>query len=83
MNKFTIEKIIANFDKEPIEVKHADLHHLDAPDEYSFKRACPECENGVLPGQRAPVTLRMLPIDHCLLCGRRFIYTDYDEFKNY
>jgi hypothetical protein len=62
-----------NIEKDPIEVKHADLERDDPT---TFRSICPACKAGTLAGRRDPETFEILSEDNCILCGQRFIYTD-------
>lgn len=65
-----------NYEKPPIHIKHSELEPTgDSP----FRSKCPTCQHGVLLVSRDRRTLELVPIDMCVLCGRRFIYDDFAE----
>lgn len=71
----TPEQALENYHKEPLEVEHKKLTR--ASEESNFRSKCPECGEGYLLVQRDqlyPFYIRTT--DNCILCGRRFIYTD-------
>jgi len=64
---------------DPISIKHADLDAC-TPEIDVFRSDCPICEGGLLLGERAKDSYKLLSEDRCTLCGQRFIYTDMEEF---
>ncbi len=71
MNEDELTGINAN--KEPIEVKHADLERSG---ESAYRSVCPSCKAGYLLVKRDQTTFEILSEDNCILCGQQFVYMD-------
>lgn len=70
-------QIIKNLNIAPLEVKHKELKRAEEDSQY--KSICPNCERGLLLMQRDNVTFFLKKDDNCILCGRRYVYTDIVE----
>ena len=64
--------VAENLEKPIVQVRHADLKRMN--DTSPFRSWCPTCDQGVMLVQRDGV--KLLRIDHCTMCGQRFVYTD-------
>ena len=74
------EEVLENHKLDPLVVKHSELTRVS--DHSFYRSACPECEEGVLLVKRnPPPSLELQEDDHCIRCGRRFIYEDIKEMR--
>jgi len=72
-------KVVArNVAEPPVEVEYYGLERTH-PGRWASK--CPICKGGVLLVHRNNETLEILAQDNCMLCGRRFVYTDVGEMR--
>jgi len=65
--------------RKPIRLKHSSLRRVG---DSMFKSECPKCREGTLPVTRDQKTLKVIAEDYCLLCGQRFIYTDFERIAD-
>ena len=65
-----------NIGKPWVRVRHETLKRMN--DTSPYRSWCPVCDQGVMLVQRSGVDL--LRVDHCSMCGQRFIYED-DEIE--
>ena len=72
-----LQKVKENYAKPPLKIKHSEIERTNSDTTYRSK--CPECKTGALLMKRNQETLELLPDDVCVVCGRRFIYTDLKE----
>jgi hypothetical protein len=78
MKEFLSPRQMQNYLKEPCHVTHSKLQRADSS---HYRSICPDCVKGVLLVGRDPKTFELLAEDNCILCARRFIYTDIEELR--
>lgn len=78
----TRQKILVNFQKRPIYIRHAALRSVEPG---SFKVECPFCFDGLFLGRRNEREesdyLKLLRGDQCTSCGRRVLWMDLAQLR--
>lgn len=73
------ELVGINLHKPPIEVNHKDLQRSSC--DTLYRSICPECKEGFLMVHRDLDTHLLRSLDHCILCGQRYVYMDIPDNK--
>lgn len=75
------DRFVQNYSLMPLHVYHANLQAWET--DSAFRKLCIHCGNGCLLLMRDKDHFFLLATDHCVSCGRRYIYMDIVQLRKF